>query len=175
MVETKTIDGVLEDIKIKEYSKILADGTEKIMKIGRLQIAGTGFTTFDEEMMKAFVVGDAVSIDYTSVVKGDKTFYNIKGIIPTRLVKRDDSNTPQSPVVESQEKIFPNQVEHATFKKFDDKKFKFDYANTEQKIRNVIEKVDKDYGGFKLNVIEIKTDIEGDEVKLSLFRHDPEI
>jgi len=187
MVDIKTIDGTIEDITIKEYSKMKEDGTEKIMKIGRIQINGKGFTTFDDELMKAFVIGDEVSIDYAEVIKGDKTFYNIKGILPTKLVKREEQDIGNEPVIgeePTKEPIYPN-INH------NPKRVRYDIYNTKNEIHSnldditkisikeevdkLIKDVDGNYGDFRINLIEVKKIVNGSEIKLTLYRHDPKI
>lgn len=187
MVEIKTIDGTIEDVTIKEYSKMKEDGTEKIMKIGRIQVGGKGFTTFDDEMMKAFVIGDAVSIDYAEVVKGDKTFYNIKGILPTKLVKREEQDIGSEPVIGEEPQVVPvysninnnpKATKYDVYKNKDIKQSGIDDINSipiKEEIDKILVEVDGKYNRFNLNIIEIKKMVNGSEVKLTLYRNDPEI
>lgn len=173
VAEIKVLDGLIEDVKIKDYPKLGPDGTERLMKIGRIQIDGKGFTTFDEEIMKAFVPGDKVTIDYTEVVKGEKTFYNIKNIMALNLVKREGQEKLVTEEQQSnEEKLFPNLVRNPTFKKFDITKEP--KVTFESKLDEIMKKVNRSYSGYRLNIVEVNTVIEGDEVKLVFYKQDNE-
>ena len=86
-IETKEVTGKIEDINFSNFKKVNKEGEEVPGRIGRFVLDGASYTTFDEEIMDAFHVGDEVSIDYSVTVKGDKKYLNIKNIMMLSAAK----------------------------------------------------------------------------------------
>jgi len=80
--ETKEIVGVVEDKKYSDFKRVNEDGDQVTGRICRYKVDGREYSTFNEDIMKAFSNGDKVWIEYTETVKGDKTYFNIKNILP---------------------------------------------------------------------------------------------
>jgi hypothetical protein len=94
-MEQSEVTGKIEDINFSSFKKVNKEGEEVPGRIARIVIEGISYTTFNEEIMDAFHVGDEVLIDYSVTIKGDKKYLNIKDIMLVSAVKKNKEEKAQ--------------------------------------------------------------------------------